>query len=208
MTHAPTRPKRQISKGDFYRACREWHGYLSAFAFFALILFSATGILLNHPGLLQNASPEPFEATLSLTGSELVAVESAAAPAQALAAIMDSRAQLIGSFRSGEVIGDDIYVNMQGVRGRTDITGNLQTGAVTIYVERENIVGILNGLHRAEHAGYTWRLLVDLIAISFIAMALVGFALFLSLRFRVRSALAIMASSLMLMIAAFVIAVS
>ena len=32
-----------------YRQCRAWHGYLSAFAFIALMFFSATGILLNHP---------------------------------------------------------------------------------------------------------------------------------------------------------------
>src|SRR5690242_20539981 len=36
-------------KISFYRQCRLWHGWLSAFAFLALMFFSATGLLLNHP---------------------------------------------------------------------------------------------------------------------------------------------------------------
>lgn len=195
-----------MSKGDFYRLCREWHGYLSAVAFFALILFSATGILLNHPGLLQGASPPPVETSLVLTEAERAAVKASDEPQRALADIVDARASLTGSFRSGEVFGDDIYVNLQGVRGRSDITGNLSTGDVDIYIERETMIGVLNGLHRAEHAGDAWRLLVDILAGVFIAMALIGLALFLSLRFRLRRATIIMATTLVLMSAVFIFA--
>lgn len=198
-----TSAKGFMSKGDFYRVCREWHGYLSAFAFFALLLFSVTGILLNHPGWLQGARPEPVETTLQLTAGDLEDVRSAASPEKALAAIVDSRAPLAGAFRSGEIVGDEVYVNMQGVRGRTDIAGDLQSGAVSVYVERESLVGVLNGLHRAEHAGDAWRLLVDVIAVVFIVMALIGFALFLSLRFRLRRAVAIMAATVLLMAGVF-----
>lgn len=195
-----------MSKGDFYRLCREWHGYLSAVAFFALILFSATGILLNHPGLLQGATLPPVETSLVLTENELASVKTSDTPERALADIVDARARLTGSFRSGEVIGDDVYVNLQGVRGRSDITGNLTTGDVDIYMERETMIGVLNGLHRAEHAGDAWRLLVDILAGVFIAMALIGLALFLSLRFRLRRAVVIMATTLVLMSAVFLFA--
>lgn len=197
---------KRMTKGDFYRICRVWHGYLSAVAFFALILFSVTGILLNHPGLLQGASPRPIETSLVLTPDELAEVTSADAPANALVDIVGARAGLAGAFRSSEIIGDDVYINMQGVRGRSDITGNLQSGEVDVYVERESFIGVLNGLHRAERAGDVWRLLVDVLAIVFIAMALIGLALFLSLRFRVRRAAAIMAATLVLMIGVFAFA--
>lgn len=193
-----------MTKGDFYRICREWHGYLSAVAFFALILFSATGILLNHPGLLQGAAPEPVETSLALTADELAEVRTADTPERAFAEIVGSHTDLTGSFRSGEIIGDDVYINLQGVRGRTSITGDLASGAVDVYIERETFVGVLNGLHRAEHAGDAWRLLVDIVAIVFIAMAVIGLALFLSLRFRLRRAVMIMAAAFIVMIATFV----
>src|SRR5690606_4290603 len=116
-----------ISKGDSYRLCREWHGYLSAVAFLALILFSATGILLNHPGLLQGEPPAPVETTLALTVEEVAALGAADSPAEMLAELAGARADLAGAFRSGEVVGDDVYANLQGVQGRTDLTGSLRT---------------------------------------------------------------------------------
>lgn len=197
-----------MTKGDFYRICREWHGYLSAIAFLALILFAGTGILLNHPGLLEGQAPEPLEASLVLSEAELSAIATANDPASALAETVASHTRVTGAFRSGEVIGDDVYVNMVGVRGRSDITANLETGAVDVYTDRESLVGVLNGLHRAEHAGDAWRLFVDIIAVVFIVMALIGFALFLSLRFRVRRAMAIMAVTLVATILLFVFATS
>ena len=53
-------------KGEFYRLARDWHGYLSALAFLALIFFASTGVLLNHPGLLQGEPPAPVETAFTL----------------------------------------------------------------------------------------------------------------------------------------------
>ena len=74
MTDESAAPKRGFSKSDFYRLCREWHGYLSALAFAALIFFSATGILLNHPGLLGGKAPAPVEKTFTLDAAQIAAV--------------------------------------------------------------------------------------------------------------------------------------
>lgn len=190
---------RSFSKGDLYRTCREWHGYLSAFAFLALICFSATGILLNHPGLLEGPPLPPLEKTLTLNAEEIATVKAAPEPGLALAKLAGAKSELPGTYRSGEIAGDEVYANLQGVRGRTDVTGSLITGEVRIYSERESVVGILNGLHRGEHAGSAWRALIDVMAGVFILMSLVGFALFLSLRFRLGKALALMAASLVVM---------
>jgi len=206
MTDNETAPKRAFLKADFYRVCREWHGYLSALAFLALIFFSATGILLNHPGLLQGEPPAPVETTFTLTAEEIAGVRTAPAPGAALAEIAGARAELAGAYRSGEVAGDDVYANMQGVRGRSDVTGSLRTGEVRVYIEREGAVGVLNGLHRGEHAGSAWQLLIDVMAIVFIAMSVIGFLLFLSLRFRLRTALALMTASLIVMVGVVVFA--
>jgi len=206
MANTEAGRKRGISKGDFYRLCREWHGYLSAVAFLALILFSATGILLNHPGLLQGEPPAPVETTFALTVEEVAALGAADSPAEMLAELAGARADLAGAFRSGEVVGDDVYANLQGVQGRTDLTGSLRTGDVHVHIQREDAVGVLNGLHRGEHAGSAWRLLIDVAAIVFIAMSLIGFLLFLSLRFRLRTALVLTTTSLVAMTGLFLFA--
>jgi hypothetical protein len=206
MTDDTRATKGGFSKPDFYRLCREWHGYLSAAAFLALVFFSVTGILLNHPGLLQGEQPAPVETMFTLTAEEVAAIQAAPAPAAALAELARARTDLAGAFRDGEVVGEDVYANLQGARGRSNVTGNLRTGEVRIYIEREDAIGVLNALHRGEHAGRVWRLLIDLTAALFIVMSVIGFILFLSLRFRLRTALVLTTASLIVMIGVFMFA--
>ena len=195
-------------KGEFYRLARDWHGYLSALAFLALIFFAGTGVLLNHPGLLQGEPPAPVETAFSLTSEQVAALRAAEEPGRELARIAATHGELAGAYRSGDLAGDDLYVNLQGVRGRTDVTGNLATGEVSVHIERADAVGVANELHRGEHAGDAWRLLIDAIALVLIFMSLIGLVLFFSLRFRLKTALVLMAGSAIIMGGLFVFAVS
>jgi hypothetical protein len=196
-----------MSKGEFYRLCRLVHGWLSAFAFLALLFFSATGILLNHPGLLGGELPPPVETPLALAEPERAAIREADDPARALVDLAASRAALTGAFVDGELVGDDVFVRLQGAKGVTDIRASLATGEGVITVESEPPLRVLNNLHRAEHAGPAWRFFVDAIAVVLIVLSLVGYIIFLSLRFRLTTALALTAASLILMGGLFVLAV-
>jgi hypothetical protein len=198
---------RRFSKGDFYKLCREWHAYLSALAFIALIFFAATGILLNHPGLLGGAAPEPVEQTLKLDAAQVAAVKAAPVPAEALAKIAGDKIQLAGAYSDGDVSGDEVIARLQGVRGTSDVRGNLATGEVSVYVERSASVGMLNELHRGERAGAAWRLAIDVIAALLIVTSLIGFVLFLSLRFRLRTSLVLIGLSAIALGGLFVVAV-
>ena len=60
-------------KIEFYRQSRLWHGYLSAFAFIALIFFSVTGLLLNHPEWLKREDARPQETRFILPASGMAA---------------------------------------------------------------------------------------------------------------------------------------
>lgn len=195
-------------KGEFYRLARDWHGYLSALAFLALIFFAGTGVLLNHPGLLQGEPSAPVETAFTLTAEEIAAVRAAAEPGRELARIAANHGELAGAYRAGDLAGDDLYVNLQGVRGRADVTGNLATGEVTVHVERADAVGVANELHRGEHAGDAWRFFIDAIAVVLIALSVIGLVLFFSLRFRLKTALVLMAGSAIIMVGLFVFAVS
>jgi hypothetical protein len=84
------------------------------------------------------------------------------------------------------------------------LRGNLATGEVSIYVERAPTVGIMNELHRGERAGAPRRLAIDVIAALLIATSLIGFVLFLSLRFRLRTSRALMGLGAAVLIGLFV----
>lgn len=195
-----------VSRGEFYRQCRIWHGYLSAFAFLALLFFAVTGILLNHPDALKVRVPPPAEKTLTLTPAEVASLKAAPQPAPVLVKIVAPRVRLKGRLKDSEAVGDELFVRMQGVRGSSDLRADLAAGTVSVVVEAQHPIAVANALHRGELAASAWRLVIDIAAVVLIALSLVGYVLFLSLRFRLRTALVLTGLSLAAMLAVFLAA--
>jgi hypothetical protein len=54
----------------------------------------------------------------------------------------------------------------------------------------------MNDLHRGKNAGAVWRAAIDVAAVLLIALSLIGYVLFFSLRFRLGASLLLTASSL------------
>lgn len=203
-----TVPKRRFSKQDFYRYCRLIHGWLSAFAFLILCLFSVTGLLLNHPDWPLAKAPDPIETKFTLTQADLERLANADEPERDLVDITAQRVELRGAISGGNDVSNEIFVRMQGVRGLSDIRANLVTGDVAVIVEPAPVVAILNELHRGERAGGTWRLLIDAVAVLLIVLSIVGYLIFLSLRFRLRTALALTGASVVVLWGVFAMAVA
>jgi uncharacterized protein len=201
----------RVSRGWIYRQLRLWHGYLSALAFVALILFSVTGILLNHPqdpASAGGAAIKPQTSVLKLAPDELKRVRGAKSPPRELAGVVGGRAHLVGAFMDGEASGSDVFVRLQGVRGTSDLVGHLDTGEVEVTVEEAGALAVLNELHRGERASPAWRFAIDAIAVTLIVMSVLGYLIFLTLRFRLMTALALTGLSAAVLVALFLFAVS
>jgi hypothetical protein len=198
-----TAPRGPSLKFQIYRQCRIWHGYLSAFAFAALLFFSVTGLLLNHPDWFTSEAPPIEESTFALTSQQLEEVRGAPAPAEALARIVADRATLYGEFKDGTVAGEEVFVRLQGARGSSDIRANTADGSVIVTSEEATTLALMNALHRGETAGAAWRLSIDVVAIVMIAVALAGYAIFLSMSGKLRTALLISAGSILSAIVLF-----
>lgn len=181
--------KPRFSKGDFHRYSRLVHGWLSAFAFLLLCFFAFTGLLLNHPDWLKGKAPAPIETKFKLDAEEMERVRYAAEPAEELALVAATKVAVRGTYTGGNQVGKEVFARLQGVRGLTDLRASLVTGSVEVVIEPAPTTSILNELHRAEHAGNAWRLAVDAIAILLILLSIVGYLIFLSMRFRLRTAL-------------------
>jgi hypothetical protein len=187
--------QRRFNKNDFFRWCRIIHGWLSAFAFLMLCFFSVTGILLNHPEWEIGGQVNPIEKQFTLSPAQINLIQSAQVPAEALSVIAAKEIAVVGVYNDGDRVGNEIFARMQGVRGITDLHANLGTGLVLAVVEPAPTGKLLNELHRAEHAGKVWRLVVDAVAVLLILMSVIGYLIFLSLRFRMRTALILTAVS-------------
>jgi len=190
-------------KLSFYRQCRLWHGYLSAFAFIALLFFAVTGIFLNHPEWFKAKTPTLNESSLTLTPAQLQVVRDAERPAEALHKIVAEHAALYGEYKNGEVAAGQVFVRLQGARGSSDIRATLDDGSVAITTERATTIALLNALHRGELTGATWRAVIDIAAGVLIVLSLVGYLIFLSMNSRLKTALLITGASVLATLALF-----
>jgi uncharacterized protein len=196
-----------IDRGTFYRQARAFHGYLSAVSFILLMVFAATGILLNHPGWFGGGKRASEDLTVTLDKEAVAgALRAGDAPAR-LAALISGRTPVRGAYKSGEIVEGEANLRFEGVSGTTDAVVDLGTGAATVTVERATTVQILNDLHKGKNAGAVWSLVIDVGAGLVLLMSVLGYVIFFSLRFRLPTALALTAGSLLVLVgiyAAFV----
>ena len=205
---AKVRASPAISRPALFRLAREWHGYLSAIAFVALLFFSATGIVMNHPNITDGHLPDLIQKPFTLSPAEIAAIRANPDPGQTLVRTAERHiGKLSGGFRDGQLDGNDAFVRLQGAARNTDLHGDLKTGRVEVTIVPAGGLDVLNNLHRGDRAGKLWQALVDASAILMIVVSLLGYVLFLSMRFRVRTALMLTGATTLLLVAIFVFAV-
>lgn len=183
-------------KIEFYRQCRLWHGYLSAFAFLSLMFFSATGLLLNHPEWLKQPDAQPLESRTTIARDALAAAMKLDDKPRALAGLLSAQKAVSGVYASGEVEDGEAYLRFEGVGGNASAVLDIKTGAAEITTRKADTVTILNDLHRGKNAGAAWKGLIDISAVIFLALSLVGYILFFSLRHRLVQTMALTVISL------------
>ena len=207
MSRAEAGPRRGagFDRGAFYRLARMLHAYLSALAFLALIFFAATGLLLDHPDWLQGPRPAERETTVRLAPAELAAARAAPDPNRALAAAVGRRTPLLGAYRSAEAEAGAALIHLEGVRGVSDIDLDPATGEAHVTVAPATAVTVIGELHRGRRSGAAWRWVIDLSAALILALSLIGYVLFFSLRFRLRTSLVLTAASLAGLAAVFLL---
>lgn len=186
-----------FGKAELNRLARLVHGYLSAFAFLALIFFAGTGLLLDHPDWLQGAKPPEREVTVRLAPAELDAARHAPEPGRAYAAALARRAPLLGAYKSAEVEPGSALIHLEGARGVSDIDLDTGSGAAHVTLAPAPPVTVLGELHRGRKSGEAWRWVIDISAVLILALSLVGYVLFFFLRFRLRTSLLLTAASLL-----------
>ncbi|HTI66888.1 MAG TPA: PepSY-associated TM helix domain-containing protein [Caulobacteraceae bacterium] len=186
--------------GGFYRLCRMLHAYLSAFAFLALLFFAFTGLTLNHPDWLVGGRPVEQVRNAHLPKAELDAALEAPDAGRALAAAVGRQTPVLGRYQSGEILGGEALLRMEGPAGVTDITVQTATGAAEVDTKAAGAVAMLNDLHKGKAAGKAWSWVIDVSAVVLIVMSLLGYILFFSLRFRLVPSLVLTGVSLALLV--------
>jgi len=188
----------KIDKASLYRQSRLWHAYLSAFAFLALIFFTLTGILLNHPDWF-TGRPDAKEIELDLPLEKIEQAQASATPGEALAQLVASRTSVKGAYKSAEIADDMALIRLEGAFGVSDIAIDLESGHAEVAVQSNSFVTLMGDLHKGKDTGSVWRAVIDITGIFILALSLIGYVLFFTLRYRLATSLKLTGASLLMM---------
>ena len=188
----------KIDKAALYRQSRLWHSYLSAFAFLALIFFTVTGILLNHPDWFA-VRPAVQETQLTLAPADLAQAQQAQVPGEALAALVAREVKLKGGYKSAEIADGAALIRLEGAFGASDISVDLESGETEVSVQPNSVNTLIGDLHKGKNTGAVWSAVIDITGIFILALSLIGYVLFFTLRYRLATSLKLTAASLLLM---------
>ena len=157
------------------------HWISSAICLLGLVLFSVTGITLNHAAQIE-AKPVTVQQKRVLPADLLVLLQAPGlAPAsthQPLPAeIVDwlARSLKVDAFNAGaEWSDDEIYIPLPRPGGDAWLRIGLTDGEVEHEITERGWISWLNDLHKGRHTGGAWSLFIDIFAVGCLIFSLSG----------------------------------
>lgn len=173
-------------RARWLKTLHEWHWVSAALCLLGMVLFSVTGITLNHASQI--------EARPQVTTRKATVPAPLLAPAQAIGQAADGqggraaapplpaplqdwvRAELgVGvSGRAVEWSADEAYVSLPRPGGDAWLRIDLASGALEYERTDRGWIAYLNDLHKGRHTGAAWRWFIDLFAVAALVFSITG----------------------------------
>ncbi|MFO0177418.1 MAG: PepSY-associated TM helix domain-containing protein [Planctomyces sp.] len=178
------------------------HIYLSLISFGAILFFSITGLTLNHPDWFFSESTKTVEGTvprewlhLQQPPPENRDESDYGHEVDRLAVVEFLRGEHGLSGRMTEFLSfqDECEVTFQGPGYAATARIRRDDGTYSISVISNDLVSMLNDLHKGRHTGAEWSVVIDISAIISALVAITGLILvfFLKLHRKLRLSLAV-----------------
>lgn len=176
LPHDPVSAQRR--RGFWLRQLHQWHWISSAVCLVGMLLFTATGITLNHAAKIEGTPrvdnrtadlPAPLQASL------------ADAPEQGNAPLPPAVADWLGGElalslgrRPAEWSPEEAYLSMPSPGADAWLSIDRETGAVEFERTSRGWVSYLNDLHKGRNAGPAWGWFIDVFAIATLVFCITG----------------------------------
>ena len=169
-------PRRRM---QLYRTTHLWHWISAAVCFAALILFTITGITLNHAGAI-SAEPEvnSGDALLPENLRARIAGPDAAgeAPAEVISWIEDTfPVSLRGA--NAEWSDEELYLSAPGPGRDAWVSIDRASGAAKFEATDRGWVSYFNDLHKGRNTGIAWTIFIDIVAVAVLFFSITGLVL-------------------------------
>jgi hypothetical protein len=171
----------QKRRAFWLKHLHQWHWVSAAICLISMLLFSITGITLNH------AAQIPAKPTVTTRETKLRAPllarlkndpESDKAPLPPVVSDwINEQLRVETAGRAGEWSEDEVYVSMPRPGGDAWMTLARDSGEVHYERTTRGAISFLNDLHKGRNAGPMWGWFIDLFAVACVLFA--GTGLFL-----------------------------
>ena len=164
-------------RGYWLRTLHQWHWISAAVCMIGMLLFSITGITLNHASKIE-AVPKVSHLEARVPSTVLAQLQGAHADdaplPPALTEWLASKHGIDARGKKAEWSEDELYVSMPGP-GR-DAWFSVQKADGSFEYERTDrgTLAYLNDLHKGRNAGAAWTWFIDIFAVACIVFTLSG----------------------------------
>ena len=178
---AGTAAPKSAARAYWLKTLHQWHWISAATSLVGLILFSVTGITLNHASQIK-ARPEVVSLTATLPAPllEQVVEQKLSGEAElppALAAWLDATWSLPAGTRKAEWNEDEAYLSLPRPGGDGWVNIDLATGEAEYETTDRGWISYFNDLHKGRNAGAMWGWFIDIFAVACLVFAITGLVL-------------------------------
>ncbi|MFN3817632.1 PepSY-associated TM helix domain-containing protein [Blastomonas sp.] len=177
----PARRKARKPKQFWLKQLHSWHWISAAISLAGMLVFSVTGITLNHASTI-SATPRIVTETATLPSS-LTGLLARAEPAEGAPLPDAVRAEvraLVGidpGTVAAEWSEDEVYVAVPGPGSDAWVSIDRQSGVIEAEKTDRGWVSFFNDLHKGRNTGTVWFWLIDVLAVACVIFTFTGLLL-------------------------------
>ncbi|KQQ33317.1 hypothetical protein ASF61_09490 [Duganella sp. Leaf126] len=180
--HAPQLAQAaQASRAVWLKHLHQWHWISSALCLLGMLLFSITGITLNHAAQIE-AKPTITRREATVPAALLAQLRADAATHDGAKAPLPPPAeqwlqdtwQVQAGGRAAEWSAEDIYLAMPRAGGDAWVRIELEGGTAEYEKTDRGWISWLNDVHKGRNTGVAWNWFIDLFAVMCLVFCLTG----------------------------------
>ena len=167
----------QQRRGYWLRTLHQWHWISAAVCLVGMLLFSVTGITLNHAAQIEG-TPQVVNVNDTVPATLLKTLparsEGKAALPVGLSGWLRDRHGIVAGDREAEWSEDELYLSMPGPGSDAWLSIQRADGALEYERTDRGTLAWLNDLHKGRNAGSAWSWFIDVFALACIVFTVTG----------------------------------
>ena len=154
---------------------RQWHWITSALCLVGMLLFSVTGITLNHAADIKTTPViTSLEVELSDSIKQTLAQRNNGPLPQAVRQYLLREHNITAPKHDAEWDEYEVYLGMPKPGGDAWLTIELETGVLIYEDTDQGVISYLNDLHKGRNTSVAWRWFIDFFSVLCIVFSLSG----------------------------------